>query len=206
MANRTCSVPECDKPIKARGWCNPHYEQWRAEHAPRCVIEGCDGPGTTRKMCTKHYQRAQRDADLVAPTRDELTDEQRHWAKVDVGHPLGCWEWTGGLNAGGYGRSWHDGDHAMAHRYSYELLVGPIGDDLTLDHLCRNRRCVNPDHLEPVDMRENIFRGYGVARINAEKDACPQGHPYDDQNTYRHPRGNRVCVECRREAKRRRAA
>lgn len=71
----------------------------------------------------------------------------------------GCWEWQGELNRNGYGRVWVNGRRLMAHRVAYQLLVGDIEPGLVLDHLCRNRRCCNPEHLEPVTVRENTLRG-----------------------------------------------
>mgnify|MGYP001608583411 CR=1 FL=1 len=85
------------------------------------------------------------------PTLDE-----RFWAKVLVGD--GCWDWQASKTPGGYG-SFRAADRTVcAHRFSYELLVGPIPEGLDLDHLCRNKGCVNPEHLEPVTRRENMLR------------------------------------------------
>lgn len=74
----------------------------------------------------------------------------------------GCWEWQGELNRNGYGRVWVNGRRLMAHRVAYQLLVGEIPEGLVLDHLCKVRRCCNPDHLEPVTVRENTLRGDAV--------------------------------------------
>lgn len=99
--------------------------------------------------------------------------------KVKVG-PLGaCWEWTGARNGNGYGRVHvRPGKLAYAHRAVYALLVGPIPAGLDLDHLCRNRSCVNPLHLEPVTRGENLLRGETLTRAHFERrdcgfDACP---------------------------------
>jgi predicted DNA-binding transcriptional regulator AlpA len=86
------------------------------------------------------------------------TVEERFWEKVE---PTGfCWEWTAFKDRKGYGRFRVDDRTMQAHRVAYELLVGPIPEGLHLDHLCRNTSCVNPDHLEPVDLAENVRRGY----------------------------------------------
>jgi hypothetical protein len=110
-------------------------------------------------------------------------------AKVEEG-PTGCWLWTASVKANGYAQ-FNDGAHNHnAHRLVYSLLVGPIPDGLELDHLCHVRHCVNPGHLEPVTHAENVRRA--ADRVVQ----CPQGHPYDDVNTYRW-RGARLCRTCR---------
>lgn len=83
---------------------------------------------------------------------------ERFWTYVDKAGPGNCWLWTGRLERNGYARFRHDGQRSGAHRYAYELEVGPIPDGLTIDHLCRVRHCVNPMHLEPVSGRENTRR------------------------------------------------
>ncbi len=113
----------------------------------------------------------------------------------------GCWLWTGALNQDGYAMFWHEGQARRAHRIAYEIHVGPIPDGLQLDHLCRVRCCVNPDHVEPVSCRENIRRGE-TGIHEREKTHCPQGHPYDERNTYRY-RNKRYCRTCMKQRKRR---
>lgn len=108
------------------------------------------------------------------------TEQERFWAKVDRRGPDDCWEWQANVTAPpplGYGRFWagHAGG-ILAYRYAYQLLVGPIPNDLQPDHLCRNRLCVNPAHLELVTLRENILRGEGVGAKNARKQRCIRGH------------------------------
>lgn len=131
----------------------------------------------------------------------------RFWAKVNKDGPvpdyrpeLGpCWFWTGAQTSDGYGQFWLGRKLVSAHRFAYELLVGPIPSGLTIDHLCRNHHCVNTDHLEPVTNEENVLRGNGYMACNARKTHCPQGHPYDAENTHRNRRGGRRCRECNRE-------
>jgi hypothetical protein len=132
----------------------------------------------------------------------QRTAEERFWSKVQV---TGfCWLWSRAVNAYGYGvfqlipaYRGKGGKQVKAHRHAYELLVGPIQDGMQLDHLCRVRHCVNPDHLEPVNNRTNALRGRGFAAINAAKDKCPNGHSYTEDNTYRAPRtGWRQCRAC----------
>ena len=127
---------------------------------------------------------------------------KRFWSKVNKTEA--CWLWTAAKSTRGYG-SIGTGDRrtALAHRVAYELLVGPIPEGLTLDHLCRNHGCVNPAHLEPVTQRENVLRGVSPSARCAAVTHCPQGHPYDEANTYRPPEGGRDCRACVREAGRR---
>jgi len=116
----------------------------------------------------------------------------RFWAKVEKGtRPDGCWLWMGRLNNNGYGSirimSKLVAGPTLVHRFAYELLVGPIPEGVELDHLCKNRRCVNPAHLEPVTRSENCSRGdsgLAWAAHQRRKTHCPQGHPYDLFNTY----------------------
>src|SRR5690606_14050374 len=124
--------------------------------------------------------------------------EDRFWKKVE---PTGfCWKWTGGLNPGGYGRFSVGGRCVAAHRFAYEALVGPIPEGLVLDHLCRNRACVNPDHTEPVTDRVNTLRGFGPSALNARATRCSEGHEFTDENTYLNQSGSRVCLTCMRAA------
>lgn len=121
---------------------------------------------------------------------------KRFWNKATISDKASCWEWTSAHDGqGGYGRFWMDGTSRPAHRVAYELAVGPIPDGMQLDHLCRNRRCVNPSHLEPVTARENRRRAVAAMTPVSE---CPQGHPYDLTNTYVTPQGRRDCRACRR--------
>lgn len=122
--------------------------------------------------------------------------------KILVDPETGCWNWTAGVDGKGYGLYYVKLANGRwttrrAHRVVYELVNGPITSE-TLDHLCRNPACVNPDHLEEVSNRENVLRGEGFAACNARKTHCPRGHPYDEVNTYRKPSGGRHCRKCRR--------
>ncbi len=114
----------------------------------------------------------------------------------------GCWLWQGALNGSGYGRLGVDYHLVRAHRFSYEHFIGLIPSGMEPDHLCRNRACVNPDHLELVTSRQNTLRGDGATAQNARKTTCPKDHPYD----YVDGQGRRRCRECRRETYRRKYA
>jgi hypothetical protein len=128
--------------------------------------------------------------------------EKRFWAKVDRRSDSECWLWLGALRSG-YGhvtitrddgrRSWY------AHRVAYEMAHGEIPAGMTIDHLCRNLRCVNPDHLEVVTRKENVLRGVGLSARNARKTECKRGHPFTPENTYVQPsNSSRRCRTCLR--------
>lgn len=125
---------------------------------------------------------------------------ERFWAKVNKTET--CWLWTGcSASKWGHGKFMDRGKNWKAHRWAYEALVGPIPEGLTLDHLCRVPACVNPSHLEPVTLAENVRR-QGAAVTH-----CPQGHPLSGSNLYVVPKsGHRKCRTCRAAADRRHKA
>jgi hypothetical protein len=139
-------------------------------------------------------------------TQKELT---RFWAMTKLPDANGCLVWTGPSNGNGYGKlrlGGRAGRGFFAHRFAYTALVGPIPDGLVLDHLCRNRSCVRPDHLEAVTQRINSLRGESPAAYHAVKTHCPAGHAYDEANTHISKRGSRSCRACHRERERARVA
>lgn len=126
---------------------------------------------------------------------------ERFHEKYVVDDETGCWVWAACLSKDGYGsiaRGLGQGT-AQAHRVSYELLVGSIPSGLCIDHLCRNRACVNPLHLEVVTLATNVLRGEGVAASHAQKTTCKNGHAFD--GTRRD--GKRRCLRCLAESQRR---
>lgn len=118
------------------------------------------------------------------------------WNLVDKNHPDGCWVWLGSKDKDGYSRS----SCGLGHREFYTYLVGEIPDGLQVDHLCRNRSCVNPEHLELVTPKVNTQRGTNHNRV---KTHCKHGHEFSPENTRITKRGNRSCKECENMAQRR---
>jgi HNH endonuclease len=131
----------------------------------------------------------------------------RFWSKV-LPVDGGCWIWIGAMSSSGYGSfGVRTGRGQSAHRHAYLTLVGPAGPGLDLDHLCRNRDCVNPDHLEPVTRMENVLRG-DAGKHHSSKTHCPKGHAYDEKNTRWRPdcKNSRDCRACKNAAMRARRA
>lgn len=123
-----------------------------------------------------------------------ITD--RFWAFVKK--TPSCWIWVGGQAGKGYGR-FRVGRalKVSSHRFAYEQIVGEIPPNMQLDHLCRNKLCCNPAHLEVVTNRENALRGTSPTAINAKKILCIHGHQLSGENVWRDSSGGRHCKTCR---------
>jgi len=171
-----------------------------------CTVAGCAKPHRARGLCATHHQRWRHYGDPLATQRPLWfkPSEEQFFAKVDAEGD--CWQWVGCIRKDGYGQF----RHAKAHQWSWRHLVGDVPAGMQLDHLCRNRGCVNPDHLEPVTPQLNILRGIGPTAVNARKTHCPQGHPYagDNLRVYTRPNGvtSRYCRTCRSDDSKRRRA
>lgn len=144
-----------------------------------------------------------RSARVIRTCGDILCIAPEHLAVRGVGldgcyevDAAGCWNWTQCRNTDGYGVVGRNRRRYPAHRYAWTLLRGPIPDGMELDHLCRNRGCVNPDHLEPVTHTENILRGDSPQAINSRKTHCIRGHEFTEANTYTYK--GRHCRTCQR--------
>lgn len=119
--------------------------------------------------------------------------EPRFWRKVNKNGPNGCWQWMAAGDGRGYGSFGIGRKGRKAHIVAYEILKGPVPTGLQLDHLCRNRGCVNPDHLEPVTCRENVRRGLSGSAFRTH---CRRGHEFTQENTKLAADGTRICRAC----------
>jgi HNH endonuclease len=163
--------------------------------------------GSAPPRACRHRPQLRERCDSMTIPAMELGDEtpadqrlpDRFWVKTrveDTGYETPCLTWIAYKTAAGYGRISWQGKNCLAHRVAYEVLVAPIPEGLTVDHLCRNRACVNVDHLEPVTQGENVRRGTNPFAINAAKTHCKRGHEFTEANTRVSKAGNRNCITC----------
>ena len=167
----TCSVPSCGILSHSHGFCSAHVARWKKHGDP--------GPA------------------YITPKHRTIAD--RFWSKVD--RSADCWIWLRSRNPAGYGKFGASGSGwILAHRWAYEQANGPIPDGITLDHLCRTRACVRPDHLEPVTRAENVLRGEGIPAVAARATACMRGHAFATGDVRHYGPDNRwrACRTCER--------
>lgn len=148
------------------------------------------GPTLKRECCSRKCKG------ILSKTR-----WKDRFLKLTFKDENGCWVWLGSKTKTGYGM-YHHYDENMknksvkAHRAAYVEFVGKVMDGLTLDHLCKNRLCVNPQHLEPVTIKENVMRGNTITALNSKKTHCIRGHALSGDNLYIAKKGSRVCKAC----------
>lgn len=184
-----------------------------------CAVNGCTGSVVAKGWCNKHYRRWQRTGDPLKVAWERGDSAANFWSKVRRSSDDECWPWGGYVTADGYGRFvWPGGQ--LAHRFAYELLVGPLSEEMDLDHRCHSesdclatgrscphRRCVNVAHLKPIQTDDHRqinkpgARGKAQGARQRAKTHCPRGHAYDEANTYIDKRGCRNCRACRRKPK-----
>ena len=158
----------------------------------------CGKEFSNKKSFSNHTRRCLGSVEKKYTSLTHPLTQKRFWKYV--AKTSTCWVWTGSIKKDGYGELSGGMGRKMIspHRYSYELLIGNIPQGKQIDHLCRNRCCVNPKHLEVVSQKENILRGIVPTAINAKKKMCVNGHPFDSINTRITKSGNRLCVKCSR--------
>jgi len=190
-------------------------KQWRREHPPatRRIRRTCEWCGIefAPKTGSVYARQNQRFCSYLCSNgrtretyRTFVPDADRFWEKAEHGtipayRPdlAPCWQWTAFINNDGYGIfGVYQAGPIGAHRWAYRYLIGEVPPGLELDHLCRNRACVNPLHLEPVTKRENVLRGMSSFAQKARQTHCKRGHPFDEANTRRVKNGLRACRAC----------
>lgn len=194
-----CLVEGCERPSVSGGLCEMHSRRLKKTGDPgpagtirprqMCASPGCDRKARGRGLCLMHYRRAQRSGDA-----EGFSLERRFFDHITRETDRGCWQWDVLRPDSGYGQF----GGGNAHRWSFEFFIGEIPEGLQLDHLCRNRGCVNPWHLDPVPLVVNVMRGNGPMAINARKTHCLRGHEFTEANIYRPPGRprSRACRKC----------
>ena len=221
MTKHTCSVEDCDRPTRTRGYCGKHYENFRRtgnpislheqramRPKPICSVDGCERVVNSRNLCSRHYQNLLTLGQPI-PVKDLPLAERMDLTGWTI-TASGCWEWGGKRNGEGYGIVYalrHGLRGARAHRVMYELHVGPIPEGEEIRHKCDNPPCVNPDHLEPgthlMNMDDMTMRGRSPMAYENRENRCKNGHDMTAHGAFKivAPRGKRpyrTCVECAR--------
>lgn len=202
MSEKRCSVEGCTKPYRNRGYCRPHLIEAYPDLAPGpCAVGGCVKTVQARGLCAMHYARALRaERGIAAPEKNRVGVDPltKIIARCEIGL---CWSWQRGQSSSGYGVVAYGGRNHYTHRAMWELLIGPIPAGMEIDHLCKNKLCCNPEHLEPVTPRVNKLRSGSPSGRHARREVCDQGHPFSEENTViRH--GYRTCRTCTRDKSR----
>jgi len=168
---QVCSVKECNKTMRARGWCSTHYKRWQTHGDPLynyipvkkrgvllCKVSDCDRFYYTKGYCQKHYQAYHKYGDPLEGAYHHSTSLADYLSTRYEISASGCWLWTKCINRGGYGmataRTGRE-DTVLAHRLAYQAWVGPISKALVVHHKCHTPICINPDHLQAITQREN---------------------------------------------------
>lgn len=170
---------------------------WQVGRSVICVTQDVRYAVKQDALAEQQLPRARTTRMERAAMYDHTTLPQRIWRNITVDES-GCWVWEAHLQSAGYAQVMIDGQRFLLHRLTYTMFVGPIPDGLQIDHLCRVRRCVNPEHLDPVTPTENTMRGESPHAKNAAKKSCLRGHPLTGENLYLTPNGARRCRTCRR--------
>lgn len=219
---RICSVPNCDRAVIACNFCDTHYRrlkkfgnplpekpinvQVHAFHQSHCNVQSCERKHYGKGFCRAHYDRLRSNGDPASnvPIKNQNRSPLERFFEFtkDIGKDE-CWAWSGAHNSDGYGSFTLNGSTIGAHRAAYILLIGPIMQDLELDHLCRNHGCVNPWHLEAVTHSVNIQRGISHItmkakwkKIRADRKTCIHGHAWIPENIYEDKIGRCYCRIC----------